>query len=575
MSQNDVIVLEANFEAWKPRMAGVEGVDPWLYYCVEQYMKSYSLSDDELQFGLVEGGDDGGADAIYFLVNHGALVQEDTELAPKSVSKIRLVFFQVKTSGGFSDTAVEKLVLLADDFLDLSKSVQSLAYKYNANVRRVMKTFKDKYLKISGSFPEIAVDFFYITGADAPPPNPKTIAASESAKAKVRHHLNKAVPTFEFVGAQRLWEQVQIRPAKERILTWSASPMPAQEGHVGLVKLADYYEFLKDESGELAEKIFESNVRGFQGDTPVNEKIRESLTNKTKPNFWLLNNGITIISTKSGSSGHLKLTLTDPQIVNGLQTSREVFSYFAEQKPKNETREILVRVIETKDTEVSDLVIRATNSQTRMNEASLRMTDPIHRKLEDLFKPYDLFYDRRKGLHKDQGTPVKKIISATGLAQAIVATVLQRPDDARARPGDYFKDDDRYAKVFKEDALPLPVYVASIRIMRRVDQFLEQKHVERVHFRNLRFYVAAMLAVELSGELSPSPEKLIEQATDDRMTDAVVGLAYATVKSAYDKLTALLDPDAVGRGTELLSQMKDAVTKKYPPPKYPKKKKAK
>src|SRR5262249_4114086 len=85
MRQNDKIVLDANFTTWKPRMDGVKGIDPWLYYCVEQFVKTFGLSDEEIQYGITDGPNDGGADAIYFLVNHGVLVQEDTDLTPKSV----------------------------------------------------------------------------------------------------------------------------------------------------------------------------------------------------------------------------------------------------------------------------------------------------------------------------------------------------------------------------------------------------------------------------------------------------------------------------------------------------------
>lgn len=47
MSANDEIVLKANFEDWKQRIADVKGVDPWLYYCVEQFVKPYALDDEE------------------------------------------------------------------------------------------------------------------------------------------------------------------------------------------------------------------------------------------------------------------------------------------------------------------------------------------------------------------------------------------------------------------------------------------------------------------------------------------------------------------------------------------------
>lgn len=538
MSQNDVIVLKANFENWKPRMAGVKGIDPWLYYCVEQFVKSYGLSDEEIQYGITDGSDDGGADAVYFLVNNGMHVGEDTELAAKSVSKVRLIFIQVKTSGGFKSTEAQKLVFLADDFLDLSKDAGSLADKYNPLVLRAMRSFKEKYLQISGGFPDIAVDFYYATGDDAPPPDAKAQAAAEHVKEKVRGHLNKATPSFSFFGAQQLWEKVQERPARERMLIWSEQPLSAEEGHVGLVKLSEFFRFLKDDMGDLAEKIFESNVRGYQADTPVNARIRKSLDEPKKANFWLLNNGVTIISSKVSSAGHLRLNLTDPQIVNGLQTSREVFSYWNEMEPGNDQRSLLVRVIVTDDPEVSDMVIRATNSQNRMQESSLRMTDPIHRKIEDLLKQHDLYFDRRKGFYKDQDMPVHKIISANALAQSLLSILLQRPDDARARPGDYFKKEDRYSSLFEEERYPLPIYLTSVTVMREVSEYLDFRlELSAIDKRNIEYYVASALTCDLTRQLDPSAVSIIKALTPKAVTSDAIHAAYERVWPIYEKLT--------------------------------------
>ena len=193
--------------------------------------------------------------------------------------------------------------------------------------------------------------------------------------------------------------------------------------------------------GVLAERIFESNVRGYQPDSSVNDDIKSSLSATSGPNFWLLNNGVTIIAPKAVPADYLHLTIEDPQIVNGLQTSRVIFAYFNSGHGAGDKRTVLVRVIPTTVQATQDQIIKATNSQNKMQSASLRMTDQIHRDIEELFKKYDLFYDRRKGFYRDQGKAVRKIISANSVAQAVISILLQRPDDARARPGDYFKED--------------------------------------------------------------------------------------------------------------------------------------
>ena len=75
--------------------------------------------------------------------------------------------------------------------------------------------------------------------------------------------------------------------------------MSANEGYVGLVRLSSFRTFLAEDEdpNALAERIFESNVRGFVPESPVNDEIAESLKHPAdEPNFWLLNNGVTIIA---------------------------------------------------------------------------------------------------------------------------------------------------------------------------------------------------------------------------------------------------------------------------------------
>jgi len=238
------------------------------------------------------------------------------------------------------------------------------------------------------------VEYFYITGDDAPP-NANAHDSGRRVKERVAKHISSATCNVKYVGAKELWQQAQRRPPKSKHLIWSEAPMQTVEGFVGLVKLRRFCDFIEDDPGVLAERIFESNVRGYQPDAIVNEQIQKSLQKSDGgANFWLLNNGITIISPRAIQAGHLNLSIDDPQIVNGLQTSREIFAYFNGKYSivdPNDNRTLIVRVIQTADSSLQDQIIKATNSQNRMLPASLRMTDQIHRDIEELFKKFDLF----------------------------------------------------------------------------------------------------------------------------------------------------------------------------------------
>lgn len=563
MSQNDLIFLESNFNNWyKTRGQGLKKVQPWLYYCVEQFVKPFALSDEDILYGITDGTGDGGVDALFFLINRSQLVQEDTDVDPRSVSRVHLLIIQVKSNNGFAMTEIDKLFFFTDDFLNLSQPASAFVAKYNPRILEIMRTFKEKYLVISGSFPTVSVEYIYITKGDESDPDQNAKNSADRVIKKAREHLNKAECNFRFVNAQALLRQVSIRPPRDKVLVWFEQPMQLAEGYVGLVKLREFYEFIQDEEHDLADRIFESNVRGYQQSTPVNAQIEQSLKTRTKANFWLLNNGVTIIAAKAQNAGQRRLALADPQIVNGLQTSREIFNYFRNNTSVDEDRSLLVRVIETDDPVVRDAVIKATNSQNKMPQASLRATDPIHQKIEELFKQYDLFYDRRKGFYRDEGRPIHQIVSVTELVQAVVSILLQRPDDARARPGNYFKDDARYEAVFGEDKFPLPVYLKCVQLLKWVGAHVALLVPEKGDERNLKFYVLFYFSCIWTGELTPSADRLLNLTLSEEDAAPLLSDCIERVKKKYESLALKTDKDTLARGPDLLARLRTDIRRR-------------
>src|SRR5690606_1071988 len=151
------------------------------------------------------------------------------------------------------------------------------------------------------------------------------------------------------------------------------------------------------------------------------------------------------------------LHIEDPQIVNGLQTSFEIFNYFKTNKVESDSRNVLIRIVKTKDESSRLKVIKATNSQTNIPPASLRATDPIHRDIEDYLMSKGYYYDRRKNYHKHQGRPINKIISIPYLAQVVMAILNQKPDYARARPSTLIKSNADYEGIF-DVKIPIELY---------------------------------------------------------------------------------------------------------------------
>lgn len=116
MSDLDVCALEANFQSWKKdRADSLTNADAFERYAIEQVLKDYDLSDEELDSGHLGGSDDGGVDGMYFFINR-TLVQDDTVL-PEALT-VSLILIQAKYEPGFGETAIEKLHAFTRDLLD-------------------------------------------------------------------------------------------------------------------------------------------------------------------------------------------------------------------------------------------------------------------------------------------------------------------------------------------------------------------------------------------------------------------------------------------------------------------------
>lgn len=549
MASNDRIILD---EILQQRQAEVDpGASPSNFFelfTAEQVLKDFDLSYDEIESGLVGDSGDGGIDAIYLFVN-GELVHEEPDYTHlKKNINLDMIIVQAKTAAGFQETPIERFITASDDIFDLSKSTGTLTGIYNESLVEAIRSFRLVHQQLAAKFPTLRVSFFYVCKGEKPDIN--VARKVDKLEAIVHKHFPSAEFSFRFLGASELLALARRTPQTTYTLPLAENPI-SSEGQVGfvcLVRVRDYFAFISDTTGALRRQIFEANVRDYQGRTEVNDEIQQSLQEKHSEDFWWLNNGITIIATKASQSGKA-LTIEDPQVVNGLQTSTEIFNYCKKFNTESDHRKILVRIIVPTEQESRDRIIKATNSQTAVQQASLRATDKIHRDIEEFFRPRSLFYDRRKNSYKNEGKPRDKIVGIPHLAQAVMAILLQRPDTARARPSSLLKKNDDYDKLYS-DNYPIQLYYTCAEAMRRVEEYLKSSAsgLATKDRNNLRFYVAMHIIATLSGRAHPSREDLAKLDLS-KLDDARIQASLVLVKAEYD---ALGGTDQVAKGPSLL-----------------------
>jgi AIPR protein len=559
MSNNDLILLETilgkNHQTQAPAMKAEEFFE---LFAAEQVLKDLDLSYEELESGLVAGGNDGGIDGLYVFVN-GELIHEDSDLAVfKKNVLIDVVIIQAKTSKSFEETPIDKLASATRDLFRLDADLDKLASVYNDGLRSSVGLMRKAWLFLVDRFPQLQFRYVYASKGDTANLHPNVRRKSELLGNEVTSLFKQAQYRFEFLGAAELFLLARRQAKTTYQLTLAENPISAagDVGYVCLVKLRDYFAFLRDDQGGLHKTIFEANVRDYQGSTQVNAGIHASLVAKDREDFWWLNNGVTIVATKATLAGK-SLTFEDPQIVNGLQTSTEVFSYFSSANTQGDERSILVRIIvpSSTDPESRDRIIKATNSQTSIPEASLRATDSVHSNIEASLSPFGIFYDRRKNYYKNQGKPVEQIVSISLMAQAVMSIVLQRPDDARARPSSLLKKDDDYRAIFS-NSFPLAMYRVCAQVVKRVDSYLRDRtDLDMKDRTNIRFFAAMLVVVRVTHRNAPTVQivsaldiELVDTKAIERCVGEVLGLYWD-----------LGGGDQLAKGPSLIQRIKDVL----------------
>ena len=133
------------------------------------------------------------------------------------------------------------------------------------------------------------------------------------------------------------------------------------------------------------------------------------------------------------------------QIVNGCQTSNVLFENYDLLIPEST---ITVRIIEATDPDVIADVVRATNSQSKVDETQFLSFTNLVRRLERYFATTEdipgqetkLYFERRNGQYKDAGVVKRRVCSIPETCRAVGAMFLRKPELAYRYPTKMISD---------------------------------------------------------------------------------------------------------------------------------------
>ena len=498
---NNQILLKECLEQEFKESSGYSDINTYFeHFAASQVLKDFNLSDEEIDSGNSGGGNDGGCDSLYIFLN-GELVTADQIEGLNATKGSYLDFFilQSKNTTSFGEDALMKWKTVSDNLLNMSNGLDKFSKRYNEITIESFGLFRDAMAKLVRSQVKVRFFYYYITlGIEA---HSNVFMQADELKKLVKKHYPSSEVQVDFITADQLINMYNSDSETRVNLELADQPISLSENeYISLVKLGTYFKFITDDNLFLRKTFFEPNVRDYQGHNSVNSSIANTLEGEGNEEFWWLNNGVTILSTDIKLITNKSLQVVNPEIVNGLQTSREIYNYFSERRERidNDNRTILVRVIRPKSEESRDNIIFSTNNQTSIPKSSLRVTDTIHLQIEMYFKNRGLYYDRRKNYYRNQKKKAIDIISVSFLAQCLISLVLRKPDFARARPSTLLTDEETY-KYLYEDNQDLEAYYKAARIGRSVQSSLKTStDMINTEVNDILFYVIyAVVANEL------------------------------------------------------------------------------
>ena len=524
MSKNAQILLENLIEQEFQNNDNYSSISDYFeFFSASQILKNQGLSDDEVDNGIVGKGLDGGCDSIYLFLNNLLITPDVVEhiSAPKD-SILEMIIIQSKKTTSFGEDAVMKWKTISGNLLDLSKTITDFTARYNTDVLEAFTTFRDTYTRLITSRVKLKFRFYYATLASELHPN--VIQQAEELKDTIRGLFPNAVVDVTFVDSDTLFDMYNAVIENRVNLRFADIPIsPNQKNYVALVDLKSYFNFIVDDEGNVRKSFFDSNVRDYQGKNNVNSSIAETLHRTDNNDFWWLNNGVTVLASEATLVNNRELQIVNPEIVNGLQTSMEIYNYFSENREalESEKRSVLLRIIVPDNEESRDQIIFATNNQTNIPKATLRVTDPIHLQIEMYFKSRGLFYDRRKNYYKNQGRKPSEIVGVSFLAQCLITIFLKKPDYARARPSTLLNDEKTYNELYeKNNDLEVFYRVAVLgkKIQKNVRSVPDYSPAEK---SDILYYVLYAVIADVLNKKNITPSD-IKDLDMDSVTDTII-----------------------------------------------------
>lgn len=358
------------------------------------------VTSDDDDFVICDGSGDGGIDIAY-------LHRADTDVGARDDgSEDGDTWYLVQSKYGAAFAGADTILAEANKVIN---TLQGRNHNLSADSRQLLQKL-DLFRQQRSATDRIVLVF-----ATTDPISEQDRPALERVKIIGRQEI---IPNFdvEEVSLPTIWEalgDVEMTrlsvPVKGQFVEQYSGLL------VGTVSLMDLFDFLKayqSKAGNL-DQLYEKNVRQFLGSRrKINKGIANTL-NDTPEKFGLYNNGITVVvSSYSKSSTDGEVTMHDPYVVNGCQTTRTIWQVLDGKLNAGGTGQdaaseawkqragrggVVTKIVSSDEAEIPNIT-RFTNRQNSVREQDfIALESGFQNWAAEMMRDYQIFLEIQRG----------------------------------------------------------------------------------------------------------------------------------------------------------------------------------
>ncbi|MGJ7055639.1 AIPR family protein [Morganella morganii] len=502
-------IVKAHLESFV-KSFGIENLEEdvqFELFCNKAVLSSRISMDFEID-DVTSGAGDDGMDGVAIIIDEELCISPEDAVSVFSSQRknhdVDIVFIQSKRSESFD----------LGDFLKFKESIfrfiEATPYLCTDDIQKNARDIFDVIIKnvpkIRGGKPTFTARYI-ATGLYK---KPKELELAKKSFADEIEELGYFGDiSVEFIDRDeltRIWiDTYSVVNAELPLFSNAALPKinEIEEAYLAVVKARDFVDnLLVTEDGSLRNHVFVENVRAFLGiDNPVNASIAETIKDKnTASKFPVLNNGITIVSPDVKLQGNI-LHLENYQIVNGCQTSNVLYEC---RDSLDDSMMVNLKVVETLNEDVFSELVRATNSQTKVDETQFYSLRPIIKKVESYFDTYEgqdgrLYLERRERQFTGRDIPAMRIFSVHMAAKCVAAMFFRRPDLSYRYPKKMYEL--LAEKIFSSDSKEIVFYAACLTLYRL--HLLTSNADIPQNIRKYKWHLMAVVGALIAGKEIP------------------------------------------------------------------------